>query len=139
MKHYEAETTIAAPPERVWSILTDAPAYAEWDNAVVRLDGRVAAGERLGITSEMDPKRVHKVKVTELEPARRMEWTGGMPLGLFKGVRTFTLAPDGAGTRFKMREEFTGPMLPLIWKSMPDMGPSFQRFASGLKAKAESG
>jgi hypothetical protein len=114
VRHYEAETTIAAPPERVWSILTDAPAYAEWDNA-------------------------YKVKVTEFEPARRMAWTGGMPLGLFKGVRTFTLAHDGAGTRFKMREEFTGPMLPLIWRSMPDMGAAFQRFASGLEAKAEQG
>jgi hypothetical protein len=139
MKHYEAETTIAAEPERVWGILTDAPAYAEWDNAVIRLDGRVAAGEQLGITSELDPKRVHKVKVTEFDPARRMEWTGGMPLGLFKGVRTFTLDPDGGGTRFKMREEFTGPMLPLIWKSLPDMSGAFQRFASGLKAKAERG
>ena len=87
--------------------------------------------------SELDPKRVHKVKVTEFEPARRMAWTGGMPLGLFKGVRTFTLSPDGTGTHFKMREEFTGPMLPLIWKSLPDLGPAFEQFARGLKAKAE--
>ena len=26
-----------------------------------------------------------------------------------------------------------------IWKSMPDLGPSFQRFATGLKARAELG
>ena len=33
-----------------------------------------------------------------------------MPLGLFKGVRTFTLAPGTDGsTRFTMREEYTGP------------------------------
>jgi hypothetical protein len=31
-----------------------------------------------------------------------------------------------------MREEFTGLMLPMIWKSMPDLGPSFEQFASGL-------
>jgi hypothetical protein len=36
-----------------------------------------------------------------------------------------------------MREEFTGPMLPLIWKSMPDLGPAFDQFARGLKAQAE--
>ena len=60
-----------------------------------------------------------------------------MPLGLFKGVRTFTLAREGAATRFRMREEYTGPMLPLIWRSMPDLGPSFERFAGGLKARAE--
>ena len=139
MKHYEAKTTIAAAPETIWGVLTDAPAYSEWDNAVIRLDGRVAPGEKLKITAETDPKRAHPIKVTEFEPARRMVWTGGMPLGLFKGVRTFTLTPENGATRFHMREEFTGPMLPLIWKSMPDLGPSFERFAHGLKAKAEAG
>jgi hypothetical protein len=37
-----------------------------------------------------------------------------------------------------MREEYTGPLLPLIWRTMPDLGPSFERFVSGLKKKAES-
>ena len=31
-----------------------------------------------------------------------------------------------------------GPLLNMIWKSMPDPQPSFDRFASGLKARAES-
>jgi hypothetical protein len=66
-----------------------------------------------------------------------MAWTGGMPLGLMKGVRTFTLTPADGATRFTMREEFSGPMLPLIWRSMPDMQPSFEKFAAGLKARAE--
>src|SRR2546429_6283591 len=40
---------------------------------------------------------------------------------LFKGVRTYTLTPAGnATTHFSMREEYTGPMLPMIWRSMPD-------------------
>jgi hypothetical protein len=30
-------------------------------------------------------------------------------------------------------------MLPLIWRSMPDLGPSFEQFARGLKARAEQG
>jgi hypothetical protein len=62
-----------------------------------------------------------------------------MPLGLFKGVRTFTLGDEGGATRFKMREEFSGPLLPLIWRSMPDFGPSFEQFARGLKARVEGG
>jgi hypothetical protein len=42
-----------------------------------------------------------------------MTWSGGMPLGLFKGVRTFTLAPGPDGTtRFIVREECTGPSCP---------------------------
>ena len=38
-----------------------------------------------------------------------------------------------------MREESRGPLLPLIWRSMPDLGPSFEQFAAGLKSQAESG
>ena len=60
-----------------------------------------------------------------------------MPLGLFRGVRTFRLEPRGDDTAFTMREEYTGPLLPLIWRTMPDLGPSFTRFAEGLKAEAE--
>jgi hypothetical protein len=139
MKYYEATSTIAAPPETVWAILTDAPAYSDWESGVVRLEGNVAPGEKLKVTSEVNPKRGYPVKVTRFEPARAMAWTGGMPLGLMKGVRTFSLTPEGDSTRFHLREEFTGPMLPLIWRSMPDMQPSFEKFATGLKARAETG
>ena len=67
-----------------------------------------------------------------------MTWKGGMPLGAFRGVRTFVLAPqDGGTTRFTMREEFTGWMLPLIKGQMPDLQPSFDQFAGGLESRVE--
>jgi hypothetical protein len=139
MKSYEASSTIAAPPDAIWAILTDAPGYSSWDSGVVRLEGRVAAGEKLKVTSEVNPKRAYPVRVTRFEPGRAMAWTGGMPLGLMKGVRTFSLTPQDGATRFHLREEYTGPMLPLIWRSMPDMQPSFEKFVTGLKARAERG
>jgi hypothetical protein len=139
MKAYDANATIEAAPEAVWEVLTDAPAYSEWDSGVVRVEGRIAPGEKIKVVSEANPKRAFPVNVTEFTPAQTMTWTGGMPLGLFKGVRTFTLSPQGGGTRFTMREEYTGPLLPLIWRSMPDLGPSFEQFANGLKQKVEAG
>ncbi len=138
MKAYEATATIAAAPEAVWKILLDGQGYTQWDSGVVRLEGTIAQGERLKVTSEANPGRAFPVRVTELAAPRSMRWSGGMPLGLFKGVRTFTLAPrDDDGTDFKVREEYSGPMLGLIWKSMPDLGPSFDKFARGLKQRAE--
>lgn len=138
MKSYEAVATIAAAPERVWEILVDAAGYPSWDSGVERVEGTIGAGSRIKVFSEVSPGRAFPVTVGELEAPRAMSWRGGMPLGLFRGVRTFRLEPDGAGgTRFTMREEFTGPLLPLIWRSMPDLGPSFRRFAEGLKARAE--
>ena len=50
------------------------------------------------------------------------------------------VSPDASGsTAFHMREEYTGPLVGLIWRSMPDLGPSFERFAQGLKQRVESG
>jgi len=46
--------------------------------------------------------------------------------------------PGEGRTRFDMPEEFTGPLLPLIGRTMPDMNDSFRQFARGLKERAES-
>jgi hypothetical protein len=140
MKSYDVAETIEATPDAVWAVLTDTPGWQRWDSGVRQVEGSLALGEKVKVVTEASPDRAFPVKVTELDPARRMVWTGGMPLGLFKGVRTYTLAPDGNGaTRFTMREEYTGPLLPLIWRTMPDLGPSFQQFATGLKQRVERG
>ena len=139
MKHYEAGADISADPERVWEILTDGDGYQDWDNGVSGLEGTIAPGERIKVQAEISPGRGFPVRVTTFERPTRMVWSGGMPLGLFRGVRSFQLESPEGGTQFQMREEFSGPLLPLIWRSMPDLGPEFERFAVGLKARAEAG
>ena len=138
MRFYESATTIDAPPDAVWAVLLDGAAYPAWGSGVDRVEGTIADGERIKVHAAVNPGRAFPVKVAIDRAAGKMRWTGGMPLGLFKGVRTFTLTPtaDG-GTSFTMREEYTGPMLGLIWRSMPDLGPSFAQFATALKAAAE--
>jgi hypothetical protein len=138
MKSYDATALIAATPAVIWNILVDAPAYTTWDSGIEKIEGRIAAGEKITVFSRVNPGRPFPAKVTEFTPTQKMVWSGGMPLGLFKGVRTFTLSPEGQGlTRFAMREEYTGPLLPMIWRSMPDLGPSFAQFTNGLKTRAE--
>jgi hypothetical protein len=140
MSHFETSTTIEATPELVWELLADTASSPDWDSGVVGVEGEPEKGRRLKVRSELNPKRAYPVKVTELEPPRRMAWRGGMPLGLFTGLRPHTLTPEGEGrTRFEMREEFTGPLLPLIWRKMPNLNDSFRQFASGLKQRAERG
>jgi hypothetical protein len=139
MKTYEAGTTINASPEAVWAVLADAPGYPSWDSGVVRVDGHIGLGARISVYSSISPSRAFPVTVTELVPGLGMTWRGGMPLGLFKGVRTFALMPQSDGTtRFEMREEYTGPLLPIMWRMMPNLQPTFDQFASGLKARVEA-
>jgi hypothetical protein len=139
MKAYDATADIEATPDTIWAILTDAPNLSNWDSGVERVEGKIAPGETIKVFVKVNPGRAFAVKVTEFVPGQKMVWSGGMPLGLFKGVRTYTLSPlDGGVTKFTMREEYTGPLLPMIWRSIPDLGPSFKQFASGLKSQAES-
>lgn len=138
MKAFEASATIAARPDAIWAILSDAAGYTGWDSGVVRVEGRIAPGERITVVSAVNPGRTFPVAVTEFDAGRRMVWSGGMPLGLFRGVRTFTLTPQGdAATQFTMREEYSGPLAPLIGRAIPNLGPSFAQFAAGLKRRAE--
>jgi uncharacterized protein YndB with AHSA1/START domain len=140
MRFYEATSTIAASPEAVWSVLSDGATWPSWDSGIDAVEGRIEMGQTIKIRVQGAPGRAFPVKVTRLEPPAHLRLRGGMPLGLFQGVRTYDVSPDADGhVTFRMREEYTGPLLPLIWRSIPDLGPSFQQFAAGLKQRVESG
>jgi uncharacterized protein YndB with AHSA1/START domain len=136
-RFFESSAEIAAPPEAVWAILTDGAAWSSWDSGVDSVDGRIADGETITIRSKAAPGRTFPVKVTSFDPPRTLVFSGGMPLGLFKGVRTYRLTAGDPGTRFEMREQYSGPLVPMMWRSMPDLAPSFAQFATGLKARVE--
>src|SRR4051812_43352252 len=134
MKVFSATTEINASPETVWRILTDTAKYPEWDPGMVRLEGKIAPGEKITAHTKAS-SRAFPITVSEFEPNRKMVWSSGMPLGLFKGARTFSLTPQGNDkVTFKVEEVFTGVLLPLIGRSIPDLNPVFADFAKGLKA-----
>ncbi len=139
MKSFAASIAIRATPETIWSILTDAAAYPRWNSTVDRVEGRITQGEKITVHARISPGRAFPVNVAEFAPPRRMVWSGGMPLGLFKGERVFTLTPQPDGTvAFAMREEFSGLLAPLIGRSIPDLQPAFDAFAADLNKRAES-
>lgn len=134
MKTFHTKIRIDAPPERIWALLTDAPGYPSWNSTVDRVDGRIAKGETVTVHAKINPGRAFPVKVVEFEPPHRMVWASAMPLGLFKGERTFQVTSDG---EFAMREVFSGLLAPLIGRSIPDLQPAFDQFARDLKGRAE--
>lgn len=138
MKAFSTTIAIDASPEQVWGILTAGEQWTAWNTTVSRLEGRIEPGGRVKVWVKANPGRAFPLKVVEFEAPRRMVWSGGMPFGLFKGERTYTLAPRaGGGTQFGMTEQFTGPLAPLIGKSIPDLQPAFEEFARCLKQRAE--
>ena len=136
MPTFEATTVVAAPPAKVWDTLLATERWTEWDPQLESVEGRLADGGRLEIRVA-GSSRPFRLRVTSWQPQRQVVLSGGMPLGLFTGTRTYTLAEDGDGTSVTMRETYTGPLAGLIGKSVPDLQPSFDAFVSGLRSAAE--
>ncbi len=137
MTTYSVTRNIAAPAQTIWSLLTDANTYPDWNRSVLNIEGQIVEGERIKLTSIVNPDRQFKLNVSDVDAPNSMVWWDGMPLGLFKGVRTFQLTPKDGGVEFSMEEVYSGLMAPMITKSIPDMTESFELFADGLKAEAE--
>jgi hypothetical protein len=138
MKTFSVTIAIRATAKTIWALLTDAGGYTRWNHTVDKVEGKIALGEKVTVRAKINPGRAFPVKVTGFEPSRRMVWTGGMPLGLFRGERTFTLSKAAGGdVEFSMREQYTGLMAPLIGRSIPDLQPAFDEFARDLKCAAE--
>lgn len=126
-------TEIAADSPIVWALLTNASDYARWNSTVISIEGKIAKGEKIKLKSTLDPKRVFKLSVKEMEPNTRLVWGDAM------GKRVYTLAKSkNNGVLFSMNEKIGGPLFPLFAKMIPSFDESFEQFASDLKKEAET-
>ena len=130
------DVDIQSPPGRIWTLLTDARNFHRWNSTVTTIDGEIGDGQRIRVHVP-GTSRMFTPLVSNVVPNVRMTWTGGFA-PFFKGVRTFALTPQpGGSTGFAMQERFSGLMLPLVRRSLPDFGPVFERYATDLKCEAE--
>jgi uncharacterized protein YndB with AHSA1/START domain len=139
VKEYVTVSRIRATPEMVWKVLTDATGYADWNPEIVGMDGRMALNERITARVKLGSGAIRRVpmRVTAFETPSRMEWTGGLPLGLFVGRRTFTVTPRNGIVEFCMHLRMSGPLAPLILKSVGDRQPEIDNFSLALRTHVE--
>lgn len=135
---YHVERRIDAPPEKVWALLSDASTWRDWNKSVISIDGTIATGQTVSLVSVANPNRAFKLRVTEVSAPNRMVWSDGMPLGLFKGERTYLVQPREGVTHFEMAEVYSGLLAPMFTRAIPDLTDSFNLFADGLKGAAET-
>jgi uncharacterized protein YndB with AHSA1/START domain len=99
-RELRAETSIAAPPERVWATLTDLRRMPDWSPELVRMVPLKRGGLRvgqwyLGINRRRAVVWPTRSVVAEVEPGRRLTWDTRS-----SGARwLWELLPDGDGTR----------------------------------------
>lgn len=133
---FEAATSVAAPSPHVWDTLLHTERWTDWDPRLSRVEGALGEHGRLEI-HVVGTSRPFKLRVVAWEPHHRIVLTGGMPLGLFTGTRTYQVEADAESTTVTMRESYSGPLAGVIGKSIPDLQPSFEAFVAGLRAAAE--
>jgi len=110
------------------------------NDAVISIQGPIREGDTIKLVSTVSPKRTFNLRVTQMQAPSRMAWSDGMPLGLFRGERTFSITGNGDGrSEFTMAEDFTGPLAGLVTKAIFDLTDSFDTFADSLKNAAEGG
>ena len=130
------EANVTASAETIWDLLTDAGGFPRWNSTVTGIDGQIRDGEKIRVHAP-GTDRTFTPRISDFVADAHMTWTGGSA-PMFKGVRRFSLRrrPDGS-TDFTMEERFSGLMLPLAKRSMPDFGPVFKQYADDLRREAE--
>jgi len=135
---YSVTRSIDAPAERIWVLLTDVEEQQRWNTTIVSMEGEIVEGGTVKLVSSVNAKRTFSLAVSDVSAPNRMTWSDGMPLGLFRGVRTFELDERDGATRFTMTETYSGILSGLISRSIPDMTQTFSDYADALKAAAEA-
>ncbi len=136
------EIEIDASPDTVWDVLTDLSEYQNWNPFVVAASGEVVVGDQIEIRMRQPGgnETTFKPIVTEATSPSCFEWLGRLTMpGLFSGRHRFDLLPTETGTRLVHSEEFTGVLVPMLWRSLDEKTRSgFEAMNVAMKDLAES-
>lgn len=135
MQH-EVITTIPAPADRVWAILSDVERWPTWTASMtsVELDGPLAAGAMAKIRQPRLPPT--SWTVTEVVPGRSFTWHSAAPGSRATGWHEVT--PTGEGTcEVRLALEQAGPLGSLVGLLYRGLTKRYiQMEADGLAATA---
>jgi hypothetical protein len=145
MQAIETGTDIAAPPWRVWRLLTDFDGYPAWNPFLTRVQGRPEPGARLRVRVEAPGRSalVLTPRVAVLETGRALRWRGRLLFlpGLLDAEHAFHLEwlADARATRLRHAVRFSGLLAPLAGlRGAPEAARrGAEVMGVALKARAE--
>jgi len=145
MRAVETGTDIAAPPWRVWRLLTDFDAYSAWNPFLTRVQGRAEPGARLRVRVEPPGRSALLLtpRVVALETGRALRWRGRLLVlpGLLDAEHAFHLEwlAEGRATRLRHAARLTGLLAPLAGAAgaLEAARSGSEAMGAALKALAE--
>ena len=139
MAAFSITTDIAAPPARVWVVMSDVDRWHEWTPSVTsikRLGGRpLAVCARALIRQPKFPPALWKVAA--INPGRSFTWVSVAPGLRVTGHHSVDPAPAGSRATLSLRYEgIFGPLLARMTRNITERYLNYE--AAGLKARSEN-
>lgn len=141
VREIKTEVQIAAPIEQVWKTLTEFNDWKDWNPTIILAEGNVFVDSKLNITINGNGKGDANFQpiILELDAPNNFRWRANMMADfIFRNDRVFILTEKESGTHLIHKEEFSGMMVPVMWKMFQDfVGPSLEKMNEALKEKLE--
>ncbi len=137
------EIDIAAPPEKVWAIITDIDSWGEWSPIINSAEGNAELNATLTIT--MISKKagkdgpVYQPEITHFDAPNYFHWRAVMfSEVIMTNDKVFELEKTETGTRLVHKELFKGMMLPIFCNKFDENVPAMlNSMNQALKELAE--
>lgn len=139
MKEFVNRFAVAAPPERVWTVMEEIERWPGWTPTVTRVEplqsGPAQVGAKYKLKQPGMPAAVWEV--TAWEPGRGFVWVS-RSLGMTSTAEHAVVAASG-GSEVTLRVVFRGPLSGVVACLFGKMTERFvAQEAEGLKKRAES-
>ncbi len=142
MSHWVSHTEIIidATPAQVWSVLTDTESYPNWNDILLKIDGKIVDGGKVDVLFKAGPKAKPQLFHNNLYVEEGVEfyWSQVQAMGI-KDRHCFRVeATEGGKAKFIQSDQALGGLTWLIGKMAVniqlDVYPNFNR---SLKAEVE--
>lgn len=129
-------TTLAAPPQAVFAVVSDFIRYPEWRSDVKSMvvDGQGGVGT---VIYEEGPNGAIPFRVETHEPPSRLVMRVADPSLPFSGTWTYELRPSGAGTELTVTEdgEVSNPIFRLVQKLFFSPSGTIETYLADLQKR----
>ncbi len=137
-----SEVEIHATASVVWDVLTNLPAYPQWNPFIVEAEGQVSEGATVSVTINFPGNRERRLRrcILKLSPMTELRWSATSVLrALAYSEQFFQLRPVTEDrVRLAVGENFSGIMAPRNPAELSQISQGLTMMSQAIKRRAES-